>query len=323
MKIDHKKLSVALSAIWVLISIPISEHFYKEVLDGGFFMRSFALITVASPVWLYYGLNWLTNGIRIQKKHLAAIIALGAGLGFLFSESRGWHEIAYIPLITSTFFAFLNQVNSIFSEKGVAAPSSQTKLPRTPSIGADNLKKLESLKSKIQPLVDITHEFATEILKLLYLHRGRSPMPEFIHADADAVKAAYALLYAAFLHHRVKRSAHQHTAIIVMYQATISQNLITLVIPRTGEAPSLSPSDMDSEVFRGPVREIIKLQEKYATEALSNITSCSKNPLLPIYQIFKPYFSSNNTDEDLSAIFEEKFNDMFATAKKEVFLVLL
>ncbi|SIQ93300.1 hypothetical protein SAMN05421641_11820 [Paracoccus thiocyanatus] len=323
MKIDHKKASMALSAIWVLISIPISEHLYQQVLDGGLFMRIFALLTVASPVWLHYGLQWLTNGTTIQRKYLVGIIVLGGGLAFMFAESLYWDELAYIPLITTIFFAVLSQANCIFSGQGIEALRSPKKRLDAHMIAPDKLQKLEAVRSKARPLLDITHDLATEILGLLQSHGARSPMPAAIHADADAVKAAYALVYAAYMQKCVKDPAHPHTAIMVMYQATMSQNLLPLVIPKIPNTPPLSQSDMESEAFRAPVREMIKLQGKLATEALANIEAKNPNPLLPVYQNFKPFFSPKTTDDELAAMFEKKFNEMFATAKKEVFLVLL
>lgn len=286
-------------------------------------MRIFALLTVASPVWLHYGLQWLTDGATIQKKYLVGIMVLGGGLAFMIAESRYWDGLAYIPLITTIFFAVLSQANRIFSRQGIEALRSPRKRSDIPKIASDKLQKLEAIRSKARPLLDITQDLATEILGLLQSHGGRSPMPAVIHADADAVKAAYAIVYAAYMQKCVKDQAHRHTAIMVMYQATMSQNLLPLVIPRIPNTPPLSRSEMESEAFRAPVREMVKLQGKYATEVLAKIQAKTQNPLLPIYQHFRPYFSPRTTDEELSAMFEEKFNAMFVTAKKDVFLVLL
>jgi hypothetical protein len=323
LKIDHKKATMALSAIWVLISIPISEHLYQQVLDGGLFMRIFALLTVASPVWIHYGLQWLTNGATIQKKYLAGIIVLGGFLAFIFAESRYWDELAYIPLITTIFFAILSQANRIFSGQGIKDIRPKGKRFDANLIATDKLQKLEAVRGKAKPLLDITHDLATEILGLLQAHGGHSPMPTVIRADADAVKAAYTLVYAAYMQKCVKDPSHQHTAIIAMYQATMSQNLLPLVIPRIPNTPPLSQSEIESDAFRSPVREIIKLQGKFATEIIANIEAKTTNPLLPVYQNFRPYFSPETTDDELAAMFENKFSDLLATAKKEVFLVLL
>ncbi len=148
-------------------------------------------------------------------------------------------------------------------------------------------------------------------------------MPAVIHADADAVKAAYSIVYAAYMQKCVKDPAHSHTALVVMYQAIMSQNLLPLIIPKIPNTPPLSQSEMESEAFRAPVREMMKLQGKSATEALANIEGKTPNPLLPVYKIFKPYFSPKTSDDELAAMFEEKFSEMFVTAKKEVFLALL
>lgn len=286
-------------------------------------MRIFALLTVASPVWLHYGLQWLTNGATIQRKYLVGVLVLGCGLAFIFAESLYWNELAYIPLITTIFFAALSQSGRIFSGQAVETLRLPKKRFDTPAIAPDKLQKLEALSSKVRPLLDITHELATEILGLLQSFGGRSPMPAVIHADADAVKAAYSLVYAAYMQKCFKYPAHRHTALAVMYQASISQNLLPLVIPKIPNTPSLSQSDMESEAFFAPVREIIKLQGKYATEVLANIDAKTSNPLLPVYKIFKPYFSPKTSDDELAAMFEERFSEMFVTAKKEVFLALL
>lgn len=314
---------MSLSAIWVLISIPISEHLYREALDDGFFMRIFALLIVAFPVWLHYGLQWLTNGAKIHKEYLLLVIVLGGCLAFVFAGNRYWDELIYIPLITTTFFAVLTQADHIFSKSYSGSLRSLEKRSETSKTVPDGIQKLEALRSKAEPLLNITHHLATEILELLQSHGGRSPMPVAIHADADAVKAAFAIVYAAYMQECAKAPAQRHTAIMVMYQATISQNLIPLVIPRMPNTPPLSQSDMASEAFRAPVREMVKLQGTYATDVLANIEAQTQNPFLPIYKNFRPYFSPEIDDNGLAAMFEEKFKNMFVIAKKEIFRALL
>lgn len=285
-------------------------------------MRIFALLTVASPVWLHYGLQWLMNDAPIKGKYLIAVVVLGCGLAYIFSEDYYWSDLTYIPITMTLFFVLLSRTEALFSARPAPALRSQGKQP-PPKIAPDKLKKLEEISAKARPLLDVTHDLATEILNLLQSQGGRSPMPEIIHADADAVKAAYALVYAAYMDKCVRDPSYHHTAILVMYQTSMAQNLLPLVIPKIPNTPPLRQSDMESEAFRAPVREMIKLQGKFSTEVLSNIKAKASNPFLPIYQNFRPYFSPKTSDDELASMFEAKFSSLFSTAKKEVFLVLL
>lgn len=322
MKIDGKKASLAISAIWVLVSIPISEHLYQEVIGEGLLMRIFALLTVASPVWLHYGLRWLMNDASIRGKYLIAVVVLGCVIAYIFSEDYYWNNLTYIPVAMTLFFVFLSRTESFFSARYTLGLRPQGKQPSPPKIAPDKLRKLEEINAKARPLLDVTHHLATEILSLLQSQGGRSPMPEIIHADADAVKAAYSLVYAAYMDKCVREPSYHHTSILVMYQAAMAQNLLPLVIPKIPNTPPLRQSDMESEAFRAPVREMIKLQSKFSTEVISKIKAEASNPFLPIYQNFRPYFSPKTSDDELASMFEDKFSSLFSTAKKKVSLVL-
>lgn len=104
---DRRKLGITLSALWILASIPISEDLFQEVFRDGFMMRIFALALAATPVWLFYGLKWLTNGSPIGRTHAVIIFLVGIGLAILATNSREWNEVAYIPVTASITFLLL------------------------------------------------------------------------------------------------------------------------------------------------------------------------------------------------------------------------
>lgn len=116
MDIDNRKLTMALSALWIVAAIPISQHFYDKVLDGdGFLMRIFAMVVICAPVWLVYGWRWLTNGAPIPAPIWLAVIGI-AVIAFIFlfladGQSRGWNVrrpfTSYIPVLCLAAFVLI------------------------------------------------------------------------------------------------------------------------------------------------------------------------------------------------------------------------
>ncbi len=108
MPVEKEKLAKVVAAIWIFLAIPISQDFYDEILNGGFFMRIFALVAVAAPVWIVFGWRWLTNDAPVALKFWGLITITGILLFLVFANNYDLDEIAYIPLLAT--FAFLGLV---------------------------------------------------------------------------------------------------------------------------------------------------------------------------------------------------------------------
>lgn len=116
MEIDARKLTLALSALWIVAAIPISQHFYDRVLDGeGFLMRIFAMLVICAPVWLVYGWRWLANGASIPAPIWLGVFGI-AVIAFLLmfisdGQFRGWNvrrpNTAYIPVLCFAAFTLI------------------------------------------------------------------------------------------------------------------------------------------------------------------------------------------------------------------------
>ncbi len=286
-------------------------------------MRIFALMVVASPVWLHYGFKWLTNDATIKGKYLLAIIGAGALVAFVLADSRNWNELAYIPVITTICFAVLGHIEARISRERPIPFAAPQKRVSPVKIDLEKLKKLEAIRAKAKPLLEATEQLSNDILRQIHSMGGQSPMPGLIHADSDALRAAYSLVYAAYMDKSVRDPAHRHALMLSMYQSEIVSNLLPLAMPKLRNVGPIVQSDIENESLRRPIREIIKLQSRLATEVLANLRADSPNPFLPIYQNFRPYFSSSVTDEDLAKMFEGEFKGYFSVAKKEVFAALL
>lgn len=107
MSIETNKLAKAIAAIWVFLSIPISQHLYNEVLDDGLFMRIFALAAVAAPVWLVFGWRWLSNNAPMPPRMWGTILIAGIAACIFLANDYYKDEIAYIPAIMASSFVIL------------------------------------------------------------------------------------------------------------------------------------------------------------------------------------------------------------------------
>ena len=81
MPMKREKIALLISAVWMLLAIPISEDLYNEALDSGLFMRFFALIIVGLPVWLVFGWRWATDNAPITAKFWLSIAIIASVLG--------------------------------------------------------------------------------------------------------------------------------------------------------------------------------------------------------------------------------------------------
>jgi len=308
---DRRKLTIAISALWMLASLAISQHFYNEVLGDGLFMRIFALAVVAAPVWGYFGWQWLSDGAPIRRQYLGCILVAGAVLSWFFASDRYWDEIAYIPFVITLAFVVLAIVGE---GKAAVTPSSR--------IHPDKMQALEKVSDDAAPLRAATEEIANEILAHLTAMGARSPMPGIIHPDADASKAAYGTVYGAFTAALHNGGKPRHTAILAMYKAQILPGLTAMSMPRIPGAPALSVEDLAGQQFRGPVLKLMEIEEVNGRKVKQRLIDKVENPHLPLYENLRPYVSPQATEADLAERFETKFAKLYEMARHRVWLVV-
>ena len=107
---DIEKLRITVAALWIFISIPLSQDLYDEMFSGGFLMHIFALLTVAAPVWLVLGWRWLTNDLPIPLKIYGFIAAISAASFLILVNDSHTDDIAYIPLLQLVAFLMLGWI---------------------------------------------------------------------------------------------------------------------------------------------------------------------------------------------------------------------
>ena len=109
MAIDKKKLAYAISALWGLISLPVSEVIYDDIVEeSGLLMRLFALLLALMPVWLVFGWRWLTDNKPISPKLWLAVTAAGILTTIGFAGDYSLDELTWIPILgLITFLALV------------------------------------------------------------------------------------------------------------------------------------------------------------------------------------------------------------------------
>lgn len=89
---------IAISVIWLFVSLPLSELVYYEVFGKGFYTRIFCLLALLSPIWLYFGWLWLMDQKKLSRKMLVGFSALYLLCSYSLAEER-LGEIAFIPVL--------------------------------------------------------------------------------------------------------------------------------------------------------------------------------------------------------------------------------
>ena len=318
MNIDKEKSLLALSALWVLASIPISENLYDEMQQSGLFMRVFALVIVVAPVWLFYGWKWLTNGAQFKKLHVSGISCAAIILGVFLASEYYWDDIAYIPIVAALVFGALAFIDIRYAGNlKETSIRSRSQLP-IGRIAPEKLAKLETMNAKTTPLLRTTESLANDLLVYLRRVGGQSPMPGIIQPEADAAKAAYGLVHGAYFSTVPEKRLENHLMVLSIYQSNMLTNLTALMIPKLPGRPPLRSEKLQDEAFRGPVRELMRIEEESAKSVQENIANKIKYKFLPHYRNLRPYIGPNSTDEELGEIFEQKFGELYEKARIQV-----
>ncbi|MDD9900796.1 MAG: hypothetical protein OXT65_07445 [Alphaproteobacteria bacterium] len=115
--VDVSRLPLVVTVIWFFLSLPMAEHFYDEVFDGGIFVRLFSLAFVTLPVWSVWGWKWMTHGVKVGRWVWGAYFLFCALLLSLFLAERQLNELVYLPFLFFAVFAL-----QVMSFDGLPAP---------------------------------------------------------------------------------------------------------------------------------------------------------------------------------------------------------
>lgn len=107
--VDKEKLSISIAAIWLLLSIPLSNPIHEEFIgENDLLSRIFSWLIVGAAAWVPFGWRWLTNKQPYPRVLIFLAVASGILLMFLFINDRYLEDYFYVPLgATVTFVAIV------------------------------------------------------------------------------------------------------------------------------------------------------------------------------------------------------------------------
>ncbi len=133
--IDKNKLPIALGAIWLVVSIPLSSPIYDELFYEDVLNRLFPWLIVGASTWLPIGWKWLTNSSDFPKWFWISCILANVSVILIFLNDWSLDELAFVPI--SSLIAFIvivvaydgkslfrsgkAQKSNLFSEEAMAA----------------------------------------------------------------------------------------------------------------------------------------------------------------------------------------------------------
>lgn len=114
--VEARKVPVAVIAVWLLVSLPLSGLIFDEFFGGNDLLnRVFSWIVVGAASLLPAGWKWITNGKPFGRWFVLLVTLVYLAAGGIFFADRYLDEIAYIPILS--LFAFFM---TIFSYDGKA-----------------------------------------------------------------------------------------------------------------------------------------------------------------------------------------------------------
>lgn len=305
MPIDKEKLAYAISAIWALICLPISEFIYDEVLDSGFLMRIFALLLVLAPIWIVFGWRWLTSKKPMPAKIWIGISGVFVFFGFAFASDRYLDEITFVPVLCLIAFLLLvwnfERENLLWWKR----KSINRILPSS-----------EAFKAGVGALVQLTEELSNEIND--ELHRLapdlKIPLPIPLHAT-DSLLAAYSLIYFNMRELGFKKGS-KIVAIFSGYKSLMITNYVSIASPKLPGLGGLTEEEMNKPEFRDPAKKILDSKEEPADTVRDNLARNAANPFYPFYDGLRPYVGGTKaTAADLNSAFDSVFSRWNGKAK--------
>lgn len=308
MQIGKEKLAYAISAIWGLISLPVSEVIYDDMIEeSGLLMRLFALLLALMPVWLVLGWRWLTNNKPISAKFWLAVTAAGILTAIGFVGDYSWDELTWIPIIAVV--AFLVLVWTF--ERGDMLWWRKKSLDQVVSMPTP-----KDFQSGISALVKLTEELSNEIHDELRRLAPDLKLPIPLH-QTEALACAYGLV-----HFNLRELGFQKGSKVVTvfsgYNSLMITNYLSIATPKIPGIGGLTDDDMKKPKIREPAKKLLEMKEEFADTVHDNLARNAANPFYPFYDGLRPFVSKEATASDMNATFDSVFSKWNGKAKRGV-----
>lgn len=302
---NREKNGYAISAIWGLLALPLSESVYDHALDSGSFMRIFAFLLVMSPVWLVLGWRWLTDNKNITTGIWLSILAGTVLLSLNISTDMYMKKIALIPIFAFGVFMLLiwnYQREEVFSWR---KKNIRNILPRK-----------EELIAGAGDLISVTEDLSNDIFQELKRIAPNIQLP-FPLDTTESLLCSYALIYLNFKEEKFE-SGSKTIMLFAGYKSLAITNYAYLAQPKIPGLPPLSGKDLDNPEFRNPVKDLFKMKEESVDIAIENISRKDPYPFYPIYESLRPFISKDATPSQLNNEFGPIFSKLNGKAKREL-----
>lgn len=318
MPMKREKIALLISAVWMLLAIPISEDLYNEALDSGLFMRFFALIIVGLPVWLVFGWRWATDNAPITAKFWLSIAIIASVLAFLMENrnfGRDWQSVSYIPLVSILPFLILIWV---FERSAMLFWRQKNFRKEFP---ANLIPTRAELERDVGDLLQATESIALGVFEEFERLSNRLKLSAVINPQADAIVAAYALIYLHFRRIGFPKGS-KALATFAAFRSQMLTNYLVKAQPKFPGLPAMTPEDMKDEELRASGDAILKLYEERGATVQDNLDRNVPYPFFPLYENGRPYLGPQATVVELNQAFDSLFASLSGQAQRSVEKIL-
>lgn len=305
MHVNKEKLAYAISALWGLISLPLSEFVYDEVLDSGLQMRLFALLLVLAPVWIVFGWRWLTNKKPMPAKFWLGVVGLAIFFEFFLAYDIYLDKVIRVP--TFCLIPFLLLVWN-FERGGMLwwRKKSLDQILPSPTDFKDGISTLVKLTE------DISNDIHDELRRLAPNFKLLIP----IHAT-DSLLCAYGLVHFNLRELRFQKGS-KVVAVFSGYKSLMITNYVSIATPKIPGIGGLTDDDMKKPGIREPAKKLLEMKEEGADTVRDNLARNAAYPFYPFYDGLRAYVAKDATASDLNATFDSVFAKWNGKAKRGV-----
>ncbi|WP_405233598.1 hypothetical protein [Lentisalinibacter salinarum] len=311
MQIGKEKLAYAISGLWGLISLPMSEAIYDDVIDqSGLLIRLFALLLVLAPIWIVFGWRWLTNNRPMRWWFWLAGIAIGVFSSIYIEDQSYSGNLPLIPLAGIVVFLIL-----VWNfERGGMLWWRRKSLDQV-------LPDRAEFQTGVRSLSKLTEEIANDIHDELCRLAPNLKLPIPIH-QTDALSCAYGLVFLNLDEHGFNQKGSKLIAVFSGYKSTMITSYISISTPKIPGIGGLTAAEMKKPEIRNPARELLEMKEEAADTVRDNLSRNATYPFYPFYDGMRLYVGKDATASELNATFDSVFSKWNSKAKRGVVSLL-
>lgn len=311
--VKSEKVLLLLSSAWLIASVPLTDSFFDWFFQGAL-MRGFTIVIALYPVILFYSLRWI-----FEKEGTPAwinLISIGAmGASAIITYAADFFEGRLLPIIlwgipVFLILSFIQYGKSGFQVRKSSHNTNQPKKSPTtekapnaaasdsPYLGLPNNQDLQNIS---YDLFLLALYGTSEIKNALVRISPRSPIPNVIFHDGDALKICYGLIFLQMN----KFAFHAGGKKFIMAFAMMRSRLITVLLkvsqPHFNDMPRVSDAELETNKFlRDGTAAVLDSIDRRAKHAYHNMKLGKKPmPLTPILELARPYIGENATPADL------------------------